>query len=441
MTKRKLASRKFNEYELSDAIEAPIEKKIIRNIIYVVSLSISSLLLWSVFSEVEEVAKAPGTVVPLGHRQVIQSQAGGTISELKVEEGDVVKKGDVLANFIAIDSESAKEELISQRVNLLMTIERFNAFSQGREADFSEFHAQHPELVLKQRQSLSAMTAELEAIKSLSKSDVAKANAEYRAVQSEIPTLERQVNSSSKTLRIMTKLLKTGSVSKVRYFEAQEKHNAYLRELTALKGKKKLLSKTVENLKAQLNQKQKTILKEIGSQNTDAQGQLMVIEARLKASNSNVSQNTIIAPVDGVVQSLPSSTIGSVVLPGGTVAVIVPTTKTALLEAKLSTRDIGFVELGQVVRIKIDAFDYSRYGALDGVIKKISPSTSTDERGGVFYKIEVSIEKPYFDNNQHRLLLIPGMTGEADIVTGKKSIFAYLWKPVFTNVSSAFGER
>ena len=122
-------------------------------------------------------------------------------------------------------------------------------------------------------------------------------------------------------------------------------------------------------------------------------------------------------------------------------AVIVPMTKTGLMEAKLSPRDIGFVRVGQPVRIKIDAFDYSRYGALDGVVKRISPSTDADEKGGVFYKVQIAIDKPYFSDKPGQFDLIPGMTGEADIVTGDKTVFQYLWKPVFTNVTEAFGER
>ena len=132
-----------------------------------------------------------------------------------------------------------------------------------------------------------------------------------------------------------------------------------------------------------------------------------------------------------------------IVLPliDGTVAVIVPTTPTALLEAKLSPRDIGFVTVGQKARIKIDAFDYSRYGAIDGIVKRISPSTDADEKGGVFYKVQIAIEKPYFGNTPGKLDLLPGMTGEANIVTGDKTVFQYMWKPVFTNITDAFGER
>ena len=436
-----LFKRDLPEHEFSEAIEAPIERKVIRNIIFIITLSIASLVVWSVFSQVEEIAKAQGQVVPLGHRQIIQSQLGGTISSLEVEEGDVVEKGDILAHFVSINSESAKEELLSQRANIVMTIERLNAFKEKREADFSQFSSDFPSLVIQQRSSLMAMKNELGAIEALSASDIAKSHSEFEAVEREIPALKDQIVASEKTLEMMSTLLETGGVSRLRYLETKQKLDSYKRELASLNGKKDVIDKNLENLKSQLNQKEASLFKEVGEQLTKSQGELLVTNARLKASNSQVSQSTIIAPVKGIIQSIPSTTIGSVVAPGGTVVVIVPTTKTALLEAKLSPRDIGFVTVGQTARIKIDAFDYSRYGALDGIVKKISPSTDADERGGVFYKVQISIEKPYFGETAGRFDLIPGMTGEADIVTGDKTIFEYLWKPVFTNVSSAFGER
>jgi len=441
MNNKPLASRTWPEHEFTDAVEAPLETKFIRNVTYLITVAISVMLLWAIFTEVEEIAKAKGQVVPLGHRQVIQSQLGGTISAIEVEEGDVVKKGDVLAQFVAINSQSAKEELLGQQANLVMTIERMEAFVENRTADFTAFTTEYPSLVIQQRQALLGMTSERDAIKELSDAQLNKSEAQFNAIESEIPTLAHQIKASEKTVGMMKTLAKTGGVSKVQLLESEQKLDAYQRELTVLKGKEKILASDLVNLEKQLKQKQATIIKEVQQIVADKQAELLIVQARLKSSDSDVMQSTVTSPVDGIIQALPSSSEGSVIAPGGTVAVIVPTTETALLEAKLSPRDIGFVNVGQAVRIKIDAFDYSRYGALDGVVKKISPTTDADERGGVFYKVQVSIAKPYFGESPGRFDLIPGMTGEADIVTGDKTVFQYLWKPVFTNISSAFGER
>ena len=441
MDNRQLANRVYPEHEFTDAIEAPSERKLIKRIIFLITGSVLIMLLWSIFTHVEEISKSKGQVVPLGHRQIIQSRTGGTIASVQVEEGDVVKKGDVLANFVAIDSQSAEEELASKRANLLLRIERYDAFINEREANFNEFSTAYPQLVKQHTASLNRMNQERMAMAQLSESEIAKSQAELDGLKAEIPPLSDQIKTAEQTLKMMTSVTEEQAVSKLRILESQQKLDSYMRELKSMESKQQVLAKNVVNLEQQLKQKQATLFKDVGEKRTEAQAELLGIIARLKSSGSLVSENTITAPVDGIIQSIPSTSSGSVIQPGGTVAVIVPMTKTGLMEAKLSPKDIGFVRVGQPVRIKIDAFDYSRYGALDGVVKRISPSTDADEKGGVFYKVQIAIDKPYFSDKPGQFDLIPGMTGEADIVTGDKTVFQYLWKPVFTNVTEAFGER
>ncbi|MCG9728366.1 HlyD family type I secretion periplasmic adaptor subunit [Shewanella sp. Isolate13] len=441
MDNRQLANRVYPEHEFTDAIEAPAERKLIKRIIFLITGSVLIMLLWSIFTQVEEVSKSKGQVVPLGHRQIIQSRTGGTIASVEVEEGDVVKEGDVLASFVAIDSQSAEEELASKSANLQLKIERYDAFINRRDADFGEFITDYPQLVKLHTASLKRMNQERVAVERLSETEIAKSQAEINGLQAEIPPLNDQINTAQKTLKMMLSVTEEQAVSKLRILESQQKLDAYIRELKVMESKQEVLSKDLLNLEQQLKQKQATLLKEVGEKRTEAQAELLGITARLKSSGSLVSAKTVTAPVDGIIQSIPSTSSGSVIQPGGTVAVIVPMTKTGLMEAKLSPKDIGFVRVGQPVRIKIDAFDYSRYGALDGVVKRISPSTDSDEKGGVFYKVQIAIDKPYFSDKPGQFDLIPGMTGEADIVTGEKTVFQYLWKPVFTNVTQAFGER
>ncbi len=441
MSDRQLANKNWPEYEFTDAIEAPIERKLLKNTTFFIVLSIGILILWSVFTKVEEVAKASGSVIPLGHRQIIQSKLGGTIDSVLVEEGDMVKKGQVLVHFISTNSRSEVNGLKSEEADLMMKIERLAAFVNHRRPNFHRFAKKYPQLVIQNHRSLDDMNREYTALKRSATSEMAKTKAEFNSVKHLIPTLQKQVSSSQKTVQMMNKLVKTGAVSKIARLEEIQKHARHVRELEQMRGKKYVLLQTFNNLHDQEKQKEASLLKVIGQEQTDAQAELLKVQSRLVASNSIMSQNTIVSPVAGLVQSIPSTSAGSVIQQGGTVAVIVPSTRTALLEAKINPRDIGFVTLGESAKVKVDAFDYSRYGALNGIVEKISPTTNTDEKGGVFYKVAISIAKPYFGDDPDKFNLIPGMTGEADIVTGDKTIFQYLWKPVFTNITNAFGER
>ncbi|ASJ95534.1 HlyD family type I secretion periplasmic adaptor subunit [Shewanella marisflavi] len=441
MNDSQLTQHSWPEHEFTEAIEAPAEKRAIRRITFFIAAAVFILLIWSIFTNIEEIAKAKGQVVPLGHRQVIQSQTGGTLASIAVAEGDLVQKGDLIANFVATDSQALKEELQSKQANLELKIERYNAFLEEREADFNAYQLGFPTLVTQHINALARMNQEKQAIIALSESDVAKSEAELSSIEQEIPPLKDQIRSVEQTLQMMNSVKEQQAVSKLRMMESQQKLDSYIRELKVLEGRRSVLQRNIDNQEKQLAQKQASLFNEVGEKRADAQAELLGIIARLKSSDSLVQQNRVTSPVDGIIQSIPNNSAGSVIQPGGTVAVIVPTTPTALLEAKLSPRDIGFVTVGQKARIKIDAFDYSRYGAIDGLVKKISPSTDADEKGGVFYKVQIAIDKPYFGDQPDKLALIPGMTGEADIVTGDKTVFQYLWKPVFTNVTEAFGER
>lgn len=441
MDDRQLTNRYLPEHEFTEAIESPLEKRLIRRVTWFVVAAVFLVLFWSVFANIEEVAKAKGQVVPLGHKQVIQSQSGGTLASVVVTEGDLVRQGDVIATFVSVDSQAVEEELLGQQANLELKIERYNAFIDGRPADFSLYQAIYPALVEQHTKSLDRMNKEREAIIQLSESEIAKSNAELASIDLEIPPLEDQIRSSQQSLRMMNSPQGAQAVSKLTILETQQKLDSYLRELKNLQGRRTVLERNIDNQRRQFEQREATLFKEVGEQRADAHSELIGVTARLKSSNLQIAQDTVLSPVDGIIQSIPNTSSGSVIQPGGTVAVVVPTTPTALLEAKLSPRDIGFVTVGQAAKIKIDAFDYSRYGAIDGVVERISPTTDADEKGGVYYKVRIAIAKPYFGSEPGKLNLLPGMTGEADIVTGDKTIFQYLWKPVFTNVKEAFGER
>ncbi len=179
----------------------------------------------------------------------------------------------------------------------------------------------------------------------------------------------------------------------------------------------------------------------MADQRSKAASELSALEARVRSGEAKLSNTVLTSPVQGLVQSIPSTKAGAVIQPGGTVVEIVPIGGKADFKAKLSPRDIGFVDEGQPARVKVDAFDYSRFGALRGVVESISPTTTKDEKGNIFYEVTVSVEKPYFRDDPERFAILPGMTGEVDITTGEKTVFQYLWKPIYTNVSRAFGER
>jgi membrane fusion protein, adhesin transport system len=134
-------------------------------------------------------------------------------------------------------------------------------------------------------------------------------------------------------------------------------------------------------------------------------------------------------------------TVGGVIPPGAIITEIVPLDKELVVEAKIQPRDVGHVRIGQPVTVKVTTYDFSRYGGITGELKDVSASTFLDEQGEPYYKGIVELDRNYVGKDPMHNRVMPGMTVQADIKTGKKTLFSYLLKPVYSSVSTAFRER
>ena len=170
----------------------------------------------------------------------------------------------------------------------------------------------------------------------------------------------------------------------------------------------------------------------------EAMGKLNALNEGAVALADRVSKAQVKSPVRGRVQRLLANTVGGVVQPGKDIVEIVPLDDTLVLEARVQPKDIAFIVPGQAATVKFTAYDFSIYGGLDANVENISPDTVVDERGNAFYLVRVRTKKAGFND---QLPIIPGMTAEVDVLTGKKSVLSYLLKPVLKVQAYALRER
>ncbi|CAM4108687.1 HlyD family type I secretion periplasmic adaptor subunit [Vibrio neonatus] len=422
-----------------------IESRITRRLLTTSSLLIGACIIlfigWTVFTKVDEIAKAKGAVIPEGERQVIQSELGGKLKHIFVKRGQLVNVGDPIVEFDATFQTTALEELHSKEATLRLRIERKTAFIEEREPDFSQYEKDYPDVVAEQRAQLKAARSLFLKKRIVLQKESERIDEELKGVISQLPAEVRQLESSQKELDILLKGQKTGNISQVRVLEMRQKIAALESEYEQSKSKKAVLIKQAESNKSKEEQLKATGKLEVSKERAKAVSELSALYARLRSGRAKVENTLVTSPVKGLVQSLPTTRNGGVIKPGGTVVEIVPIDGTSSFKAKLSPRDVGFVSVGQAARVKVDAFDYSRFGALQGKVSEISPTTSQTQRGEIYYDVIVELDKGYFGDDPARFRIIPGMTGEANITTGEKTVFQYLWKPIYTNVSHAFGER
>ena len=170
-------------------------------------------------------------------------------------------------------------------------------------------------------------------------------------------------------------------------------------------------------------------------------GEIAQTSETLRKLKDRVARLEIHAPSRGYIKGLQFTTIGGVIAPAQVVMELVPTDDVLVAETRISTEDIGHVHLGQPVTVKVSAFDYIRYGSISGELVSISASTFVDEDGRPYYKGRVALDSDLVGDGARAQPIIPGMTVQADIQTGERTLLQYLLKPVYVSLDQAFSER
>lgn len=249
---------------------------------------------------------------------------------------------------------------------------------------------------------------------------------------------ERGLELSLQELARTRPLLTSGAVSEVDLIKLE-------RDAARARGDSEQAAAQIQRVLAAIGESQRKLQEtELSFRNearkelAEAMGRLQALNESAVALNDKVDKSQIKSPVRGRVQRLLANTVGGVVQPGKDIVEIVPLDDVLVLEAKVHPRDIAFIHPGQNATVKFTAYDYSIYGGLEAQVDNISPDTVVDERGNAFYVVRVQTRKPSLGD---RLPIIPGMTAEVDVLTGSKTVLAYLVKPVLKAKERALRER
>ena len=415
---------------------------LIRIAMVTIAVVICAFLVWSAVTNVDEVAIASGEVVPTGQIQSIQHLEGGIISEILVQDGEEVEKEQVL---IRLDPSAAAAELNqmkARRTGLELQRERLRALGTGSEPDFSFVGSEYSQLVDDQVTIYQSAIEALENRRKVVVTQIEQRKQELALLEEREDTLSRTSDLRLEEYEMREDLFRRGLTTRISYLDAKRALNETRGELANLIVERQ---QTQESLA-----EQETRLEEI---DTDAKEQslaemgavtneLSQVNETLSRLFDQVRRLEISAPVRGYVKGLQVHTVGGVIPPGAVIMEIVPTDKELVVETKITTRDVGHVRVGQPVTIKVTTYDYARYGGISGELRDVSASAFVDEAtGDPYYKGMVAMDRGYvgFDPEKNRVK--PGMTVQADIKTGRKTLLEYLMKPVVSSVKTAFRER
>ncbi|MDI1349362.1 HlyD family type I secretion periplasmic adaptor subunit [Aquabacterium sp.] len=413
-------------------------QKLVRSALLVVVL----LIVWASLAQVDEVTKGEAKVIPSKQLQVIQSLDGGVVSEILVKEGQVVEAGQLLLKIDETRATSGVRESAAQVFSLRVKLARLKALSGGtafsppvpRDGDLEEAR-----IVEEERQLYDARRNELSALVGISEQQLAQRRQEQAEARARRDSAARSMELAQQELNKTRPLLATGAVSEVDVLRLD-------REVSRARGEMEQASAQIARTGAGMAEAGRKIQETDLAFRNEARKELSEVLGKLNALNEGavaladkVDKSQVKSPVRGRVQRLLANTVGGVVTPGKDILEIVPLDDALVLEAKVQPRDIAFIHPGQAATVKFTAYDFGIYGGLDAIVENISPDTVTDERGqNTFYVVRVRTKQANFSD---KMPIIPGMTAEVDVLTGKKTVMAYLLKPVLKAHSHALRER
>jgi adhesin transport system membrane fusion protein len=434
--------RQLRHLTRSERLEEAEDPLLVRLTLISISACIIGFVFWASIANINEVARAPGEVVPQGFQQSVQDLEGGTIRQILVQEGQAVEQGQTL---IVMDGNGAAEDLRrtqQQQVALELQRERLRASLDKRQPDFSRFESiASPAMIADQKGLSEAMNSARGKDSAVIHEQIAQKAQTLRGLESRQATITRNLSVSQDMYDRRKALQANGYVSHMTMLQAEKDMNELQgesAELTAQEGEARGAMQEYTERVASLD----------AGTRDDAYKQLEGVETELEANaetlrkaQDRVARLTVRAPVRGLVKGLTVNTVGGVVQPGQVLMDILPLDQPLVAEIKIPPAHIGHIHAGQPVQLKISAYDFSRYGALPGTLDSISPSTFEGEQGERFYKGRVTLIRAWLGHQPGQFPLMPGMTVMADIVTGDKTVMDYLLKPIALNMKTAFTER
>jgi adhesin transport system membrane fusion protein len=373
------------------------------SLIAVLAAMFLAFLAWAAWFEIDQTVRAQGSVITSARTQIIQAADGGVLSEILVQEGQEVKAGQKLAVLEKDRSNAAYEESRSKVAALQAGLIRARAESNETKPVFPASVRAYPEFVAAQERLYAQKRASL--------NDATGA-------------LEDALKLAREELQMNQGLLKSGDVSRLEVMRA-------LRQ--------------VSELEARLSEVRNKYAQEARQEVTRLEDELSSQRYKLEERRSVLEHTDLIASVAGIVKYLRVNTIGGVLRAGDELMRISPTESDMVIEAKINPVDIGQLELGLPVLVKLDAFDFSVYGMLTGKLTYLSSDTLVEQGANgqtmSYYRAHVRIDANQANAMLARVSLKPGMTSTIDIKTRTRSVLRYLLKPVIKTFSGALNER
>lgn len=411
--------------------------------ILLATLFVCALGAWAWYGTLDIVSATVGEVVPGSKVRQIQHLEGGIVSEIRVQEREVVEAGQVIVTLDSTQIDAEVAELQSRVTSLRIDIARLEAELAGNNtADYPEdLIARVPEQVEAARAIMETRRKRLAAEFNVQRQLIAQRRQEIVEVSARLETAEATRGFLDEQIKISDTLLKQNITNRMT-------HINLLKDLATLDGQVKedraLLQRTraaLEEARAKLSEIAERFTEEGRAELSTARREFDELTERLRKFQDSQSRMVIRSPVAGIVKTIAVSTVGGVIKPGDVLAEIVPLDDRLVIDARMPLEDIGFVRTGQRAQITLTSADAARFGKLEGTVAGVSPDALLDDEGVPYYSVRIEPDAQGFNDGDLEYRLYPGLRVASSIVIGERRIAQYILDPYVSSMRAAMRER
>jgi adhesin transport system membrane fusion protein len=414
-----------------------------RLVVVLISTAFGLFLAWAALAHVDEVARAEGKVRPSSKAQILQSSEAGTVRAILVQSGEHVNKGQLLVRLDDTQSSSELGQIQAEKESLQARAARLKDEAAGGQfvcppevkAQSADACENEERLQQVRAQALASKNSALVAAVEQRRREMAEGQATASSLRSSLALTQKQVS-------MLEPLAAKGIVPQTELLTARREMTDIQGRLSAAEEQISRSAAAVREAQAQLQTANFQFRQDALDEMNQLQGKLSVIAESSKGAAGKLERADLRSPVEGIVNDVQVTTIGGFVAPGQKIMEVVPVNEQLLIETRVQPKDIAFVRVGQSALVKVSAYDFSIYGGLEGKVVQVSADSIYDEQSKqAYFTVVIQTPRSYLVSGARRLPITPGMICTADIITGNKSVLAYLLKPVLKARSDALRER
>ena len=398
-------------------------------------------VVWSATAQLDHVVRGAGEVVTSAQTQRIQSLEAGLLRELHVREGDLVVAGALLAELDPTQSESSYGQMRQQQLALQARLMRLRAEHEGKALDFPPaIAAQAPAVIAAERSAFRERREVHQIEREVLRQQVNQSRNALEDARTEADVAARQLSLVEREYTVTKDLVERQLEAELSLLAAERQFNdaeARVRKAEfAIRSAEGALAESQERL----NQHDATFRRDVGLEIADVAGRSAEVAEQLRGLEDRLARTELRAPMAAIVNTISVRTVGGVIQPGEPIIELTPVNVPVQVQVAIPPKDIAFMERGLEVSIKLTAYDFSRFGGLDGEIVFVGSDALERQDGTKYFQVRAETENPWLESEGQRYPISPGMAANVDVLVSKRTVLSYLLEPVFRLKDRAFRE-